>query len=492
MRAFLFQLWHRSVAPLKTHTRGFGLPRRRLECRFFSTGGPGQTDHDRARAFVLERGYTPAIADGIMAALKSPGAGIPQGRLYATVQEMAGRWEVGEDAGLHSLAKSALSEAPLVCVSMDESRACSVILEMEDSWEALLGYPALLYWAALQTLTESEVNGAFQGGVSLEVQELALQLWAPLRETELSEGVTTVLKSLWREPVRGLALKVERLLKIWVFNSLRCGEWVILPLLTAMCSHDCSPNAFWNFDLEQKIIELRAGEHIQQGMELKISYLSSGVLWLPVLERRHRLEITKEFVCTCERCSNQWDDARVFVCPRCQGDAFATPKATCVGAEGVEGTEGAEGAERGWWKLKGAVVELCSEEEEPAACVACASCGPLSCVEAASFLVPEKDLAELLLRTPQLATALAGDSILEESAAKAVEAMKAHLVDVEVCKMGAAVLYAMVQKTDPASPERLMMRTTKAHQVLVEALQHHPTDRVLDRACRVTMPELKG
>lgn len=73
-----------------------------------------------------------------------------------------------------------------------------------------------------------------------------------------------VLKSLWREPVRGLALKVERLLKIWVFNSLRCGEWVILPLLTAMCSHDCSPNAFWNFDLEQKIIELRAGEHIQQ------------------------------------------------------------------------------------------------------------------------------------------------------------------------------------------------------------------------------------
>ncbi|CAK9091779.1 unnamed protein product, partial [Durusdinium trenchii] len=308
----------------------------------------------------------------------------------------------------------ALSEAPLVCVSMDESRACSVILEMEDSWEALLGYPALLYWAALQTLTESEVNGAFQGGVSLEVQELALQLWAPLRETELSEGVTTVLKSLWREPVRGLALKVERLLKIWVFNSLRCGEWVILPLLTAMCSHDCSPNAFWNFDLEQKIIELRAGEHIQQGMELKISYLSSGVLWLPVLERRHRLEITKEFVCTCERCSNQWDDARVFVCPRCQGDAFATPKATCVGAEGVEGTEGAEGAERGWWKLKGAVVELCSEEEEPAACVACASCGPLSCVEAASFLVPEKDLAELLLRTPQLATALAGDSILEE------------------------------------------------------------------------------
>eukprot|EP00434_Breviolum_minutum_P012296 symbB.v1.2.010837.t2/scaffold683.1/size173061/10 len=79
-----------------------------------------------------------------------------------------------------------------------------------------------------------------------------------------------------------------------------------------------------------------------------------------------------------------------------------------------------------------------------------------------------------------------------QGAARAVEAMKTHLVDVEVCKMGAAVLYAMVQKTDPASPERLMMRTTKAHQVLAEALQYHPTDRALDRACRVTMPELKG
>ncbi|CAE7818198.1 FTSH5 [Symbiodinium sp. CCMP2456] len=77
-------------------------------------------------------------------------------------------------------------------------------------------------------------------------------------------------------------------------------------------------------------------------------------------------------------------------------------------------------------------------------------------------------------------------------AARAVDAMKAHLVDPEVCRMGAAVLYAMVQKTDPASPERLMMRTTKAHQVLAEALQYHPTDRALDRACRVTMPELKG
>lgn len=39
-----------------------------------------------------------------------PGAGIPPGKLLSTVKEMAGRWEVGEDAGLHSLAKSVEQE----------------------------------------------------------------------------------------------------------------------------------------------------------------------------------------------------------------------------------------------------------------------------------------------------------------------------------------------------------------------------------------------
>ena len=72
--------------------------------------GPYQDDQDQAREFVLERGYAPHIADGILDALKSPGAGIPPGKFLATVTEMAGRWEVGEDAGLHSLAKSVEQE----------------------------------------------------------------------------------------------------------------------------------------------------------------------------------------------------------------------------------------------------------------------------------------------------------------------------------------------------------------------------------------------
>lgn len=72
-----------------------------------------------------------------------------------------------------------------------------------------------------------------------------------------------------------------------------------------------------------------------------------------------------------------------------------------------------------------------------------------------------------------------------------VGAMKAHIMDLEVCKAGAAVLYAMIQKTEPSSIERHSIRSTDAHQVLAQALQTHPTDRALDRAVRVTMPELK-
>ncbi|CAJ1402559.1 unnamed protein product [Effrenium voratum] len=74
---------------------------------------------------------------------------------------------------------------------------------------------------------------------------------------------------------------------------------------------------------------------------------------------------------------------------------------------------------------------------------------------------------------------------------RVVAAMKAHLADVDVCKFGAAMLYAMVQKTGASSPERLTMQATKAYQTLAEVLLYHPTDRALDRAVRVTMPELK-
>ncbi|CAE8586754.1 unnamed protein product, partial [Polarella glacialis] len=76
-------------------------------------------------------------------------------------------------------------------------------------------------------------------------------------------------------------------------------------------------------------------------------------------------------------------------------------------------------------------------------------------------------------------------------AALAVKAMRAHIEDVDVCKMGAAVFYAMIQRTEPSSPERMAVRSAEAGPVLSEALRYHPTETFLDRAVRVTLPELR-
>lgn len=35
------------------------------------------------------------------------------------------------------------------------------------------------------------------------------------------------------------------------------------------------------------------------------------------------MQVTKDFLCSCQRCSSLWDDVRVFVCARCQGGGEA-------------------------------------------------------------------------------------------------------------------------------------------------------------------------
>ena len=67
---------------------------------------------DRAAAvkFVGERGYEPAVAEAVVKALENPEWGAGPGGLLALSTRLAGRWEVGEDAGLHSLAKSVENE----------------------------------------------------------------------------------------------------------------------------------------------------------------------------------------------------------------------------------------------------------------------------------------------------------------------------------------------------------------------------------------------
>ena len=69
-------------------------------------GGVRRNERNEAKQFIIDRGYSPEISQGIVDALMSPGTGITAGTVLATVKKMAGRYEIGEDAGLEAMAKS--------------------------------------------------------------------------------------------------------------------------------------------------------------------------------------------------------------------------------------------------------------------------------------------------------------------------------------------------------------------------------------------------
>lgn len=69
---------------------------------------PSKEDHKeelspatQARNFVLQLGHDGPVADGVLAALVE--SGVTGTALLSTIQSLAGRWEVGEDAGLEDL-----------------------------------------------------------------------------------------------------------------------------------------------------------------------------------------------------------------------------------------------------------------------------------------------------------------------------------------------------------------------------------------------------
>lgn len=129
-----------------------------------------------------------------------------KGRILVATKEIA----VGEVV---------LSEAPLARVSLDASDACSRLLEMEGSWESSLRFPAVFYWAALQSL-------------SLSAEEL--QLMRQLEgKAEVSDAVLWLLGEM---NLKVTAEDLERALQIWIFNSLKQEEFLMLPLLMAPSS----------------------------------------------------------------------------------------------------------------------------------------------------------------------------------------------------------------------------------------------------------------
>lgn len=64
---------------------------------------------------------------------------------------------------------------------------------------------------------------------------------------------------------------------------------------------------------------LRARGDIEARDEVTVSYLSEEALLGSTATRRRQLEITKHFVCNCERCGVPLDRARGFACPGCKG-----------------------------------------------------------------------------------------------------------------------------------------------------------------------------
>ena len=58
----------------------------------------------KAKQFVIRVGYDAKVAQGVVDALKE--SGLSGTALLTTVNRMAGRWEVGEDAGLEALAEA--------------------------------------------------------------------------------------------------------------------------------------------------------------------------------------------------------------------------------------------------------------------------------------------------------------------------------------------------------------------------------------------------
>eukprot|EP00438_Fugacium_kawagutii_P002211 Skav205700 [mRNA] locus=scaffold3495:160644:161141:- [translate_table: standard] len=113
-----------------------------------------------------------------------------------------------------------MSEKPLLRVAFPAGNAGGAILELEGSWEApSFRYPVVFYWASLLSLTSEESD---LGSLVEDEQSLALQLHRP-STVSVGEDVEAVLVAVGCH--EGLAAKVEDLLQIWIFNSLRFWDF---------------------------------------------------------------------------------------------------------------------------------------------------------------------------------------------------------------------------------------------------------------------------
>jgi hypothetical protein len=214
-------------------------------------------------------------------------------------------------------------EPPLLLVAEDASEVGFARVVQIANTNAFSHAP-LWYWAALRSLTKDDLVGCTVEipPASAEQQTRLLLLCQP-DVHESSPDVAMLVEALWaaaKGRCNAVAPKLERLLAVWLLN---CFEHTELPVgfstffLPSFLSHSCKPNCMWHYNGDDFV--LRAREDIEARDEVTVSYLSEEALLGSTASRRRQLQITKHFLCNCERCSVSLDPVRGLACPGCRG-----------------------------------------------------------------------------------------------------------------------------------------------------------------------------
>ncbi|CAE8596532.1 unnamed protein product, partial [Polarella glacialis] len=180
----------------------------------------------------------------------------------------------------------------------------------------------LWYWCALQSLTQEQLQGAKAGGWPGTTEETQRKLQLLHHEGIAAPSRAAEILSRDLAPASD-PLIIDELMNIWFLNCFEYSKTAsTIYFFSSFMSHSCYPNAVWYYRGADHIV--RARRQIRPGEEVCISYLSEDDLLQHVPVRLQRLQNTKRFWCTCERCSAAEDPSRGFVCPQCDtGQMYA-------------------------------------------------------------------------------------------------------------------------------------------------------------------------
>eukprot|EP00437_Effrenium_voratum_P024898 CAMPEP_0181409962 /NCGR_PEP_ID=MMETSP1110-20121109/7093_1 /TAXON_ID=174948 /ORGANISM="Symbiodinium sp., Strain CCMP421" /LENGTH=427 /DNA_ID=CAMNT_0023532493 /DNA_START=33 /DNA_END=1313 /DNA_ORIENTATION=+ len=214
------------------------------------------------------------------------------------------------------------SEAPLHLVAEAPKDPGFVRLKRLAKRRGFVHAP-LWYWAALSSLSGEDCQGCNTKlqHITPEQQQRLLMLFHPEPQAP-SEDSLAIVEEFF--PGGQLALKLERLLAVWLLNCFEHSEEPVgfsTFFLPAFVSHDCRPNCMWHYEGDSFI--MRARRDITAGEEITVSYLAEESLLESIASRRSQLEATKHFLCNCRTCSMTLDPVRGFRCLGCgEGEIF--------------------------------------------------------------------------------------------------------------------------------------------------------------------------